>query len=81
MKKKEKTITMSEKKAYITGGVMSLIFSIIISFGITALLKEVDVINAETSLNCTILLIFPIFIMLLIFIAGFITICRNPKNK
>ena len=58
---------------------MSLIFSIIISFGITALLKEVDVINAETSLNCTVLLIFPIFIMLLIFMQDLLQFVEIPK--
>jgi len=81
MKKKEKIISMPVKKAYITGGLMSLVFSIVMSFGITALLKEVAVINEEASLNCTSLLIFPLFIVFVVFIAGFITICKTQKNK
>ena len=81
MKKKEKIISISVKNAYITGLLMSLGVSVLMSFGITALLKEVAVINEEASLTCTSLLIFPLFIVFVTFIAGFITISKNPKSK
>ena len=81
MKKKNKIITVSEKKASISGIVLSAIYAIVCSYPIATVMMEIGLQDRGASIFNLIMLIFPIlFIVFGTFALGLIVVF-NVKSK
>lgn len=82
MKKKNKTLCISEKKACIIGIIMSLIFSLIFSFGSSSLIIDAGFGDGKVTIMTLAGILFPIlFIVFGMFALSFIAICSAEKKK
>lgn len=82
MEKKEKVICILERKACKIGIVMSLIFSVLVSFGSAAVMINAGLGDEKISiLNLGVFLYSILFVVFGIFVLGFIVICSRQNDK
>ena len=82
IKKNTKIISISIKKAYITGLILSLILAIACAYLVSYLIIDSGFSNDTiTTFRLTVILLPIMFIAFFILIAGFIVMCSSNSNK
>ena len=82
IKRSSKIISISVKKAYITGLILSLIFAIACAYLISYLITDSGFSNDTiTTFRLTVILLPIIFIAFFILIIGFIVMCSSNGKK
>ena len=82
MKKKNKLITVSEKKASISGIVLGAIYAIVCSYLIATVMMEIGLQDRGVSIFNLIMIIFPIlFVVFGTFALGLIVLFNDKSKK